>query len=94
MKRLITIAYIFIIFNWIDDEFSSISPYQTQQYADCGFWDFAGQKDFYATHQTFLSTNAIYLLVADISKDLTDKTFKDMLENEFDTSGGMWRKLY
>ncbi|XP_063420669.1 probable serine/threonine-protein kinase pats1 [Mytilus trossulus] len=75
---------------WIsdsDDEFSSISPYQSQQYADCGFWDFAGQKDFYATHQTFLSTNAIYLLVADISKDLTNKTFKDMVENEFDTSG-------
>ncbi|CAC5379159.1 unnamed protein product [Mytilus coruscus] len=75
---------------WIfvsEDEFSSISQYQTQQYADCGFWDFAGQKDFYATHQTFLSTNAIYLLVVDMSKDFTNKSFKEMVENKFDRSG-------
>ncbi|VDI46523.1 Hypothetical predicted protein, partial [Mytilus galloprovincialis] len=40
----------------------------------CGIWDFAGQKDYYATHQTFFTPNAIYLLVADITKDI--KSFK------------------
>ncbi|VDI71250.1 Hypothetical predicted protein, partial [Mytilus galloprovincialis] len=43
------------------------------QYATCGFWDFAGQKEFYATHQTFLSSNAVYLVVANIADDITDK---------------------
>ncbi|XP_052093481.1 uncharacterized protein LOC127729668 isoform X1 [Mytilus californianus] len=66
---------------------SSISQYETEQYADCGFWDFAGQKEFYATHQTFLSTNAIYLLVVNISQDFTKKTYNDMIENEFDRTG-------
>lgn len=33
--------------------------------AFCWLWDFAGQKDFYATHQVFLSTCAVYLLVTD-----------------------------
>ncbi|XP_052081793.1 uncharacterized protein LOC127719609 [Mytilus californianus] len=35
--------------------------------AECDFWDFAGQRDFYATHQTFLTMNAIYLLTIDLS---------------------------
>ncbi|CAG2200020.1 LRRK2 [Mytilus edulis] len=51
----------------------------------CGFWDFAGQKEFYATHQTFLSANAVYLLVVDISKDFTTKTYNKMIEKEFDS---------
>lgn len=42
------------------------------EYAACDFWDFAGQKDFYATHQTFLSINAIYLLTIDLSSFATD----------------------
>lgn len=33
--------------------------------AFCWLWDFAGQRDFYATHQVFLSTCAVYLLVTD-----------------------------
>lgn len=36
----------------------------------CFLWDFAGQKDFYATHQVFLSNSAVYLLVTD-SLDFT-----------------------
>ncbi|CAC5399888.1 MYBPC1 [Mytilus coruscus] len=75
---------------WIftsDEEFSK-TAYQNEDFADCGFWDFAGQKEFYATHQTFLSTNAIYLLVVDISKDFADKTHKKMIEDEFDKVGG------
>lgn len=35
-------------------------------------WDFAGQYIYYATHQIFLATNAIYLLILDMSKDLND----------------------
>ncbi|XP_076108934.1 uncharacterized protein LOC143076921 [Mytilus galloprovincialis] len=33
--------------------------------AFCWLWDFAGQKDFYATHQVFLSNCAVFLLVTD-----------------------------
>ena len=35
-------------------------------------WDFAGQYIYYATHQVFLATNAIYLLMLDMSKELND----------------------
>ncbi|CAG2184693.1 unnamed protein product [Mytilus edulis] len=38
---------------------------------ESGIWDFAGQKDYYATHQTFFTPHAIYLLVADIEDDIT-----------------------
>ncbi|XP_063448205.1 uncharacterized protein LOC134727748 [Mytilus trossulus] len=37
---------------------------------ECGIWDFAGQKDYYATHQTFFTPDAIYLLVVDITDDI------------------------
>ncbi|XP_063400197.1 obscurin-like [Mytilus trossulus] len=37
---------------------------------ECGIWDFAGQKDYYATHQTFFTPYAIYLLVVDIEDDI------------------------
>ena len=35
-------------------------------------WDFAGQYIYYATHQVFLATNAIYFLVLDMSRSLDD----------------------
>jgi hypothetical protein len=35
-------------------------------------WDFAGQYAFYTTHQTFLTRRAIYLLVSDVSGQVTD----------------------
>ncbi|XP_013407220.1 uncharacterized protein LOC106171421 [Lingula anatina] len=34
------------------------------------FWDFGGQHVFYTTHQTFLTSRAIYLLVMDLNKDM------------------------
>ncbi|CAG2205049.1 unnamed protein product [Mytilus edulis] len=40
----------------------------------CGIWDFAGQRDYYATHQTFFTPHAIYIIVADITEDI--KPFK------------------
>ncbi|CAG2188078.1 unnamed protein product [Mytilus edulis] len=59
----------------------------SEEFADCAFWDFAGQKEFYATHQTFLSANAVYLLVVDISEDFKSKTYENMIEKEFDSIG-------
>ncbi|VDI72377.1 Hypothetical predicted protein [Mytilus galloprovincialis] len=66
-------------------EFLSID--KSEEFADCAFWDFAGQKEFYATHQTFLSANAVYLLVVDISEDFKSKTYENMIEKEFDSIG-------
>ncbi|XP_060553613.1 probable serine/threonine-protein kinase roco8 isoform X3 [Ruditapes philippinarum] len=40
--------------------------------ADVSIWDFAGQTEFYDTHQVFLSKRAIYLLVTDMSKQVND----------------------
>ncbi|XP_063418376.1 uncharacterized protein LOC134701164 [Mytilus trossulus] len=50
----------------------------SESLVECGIWDFAGQKDYYATHQTFLNPHAIYLLVTNILDDLTT------IENETD----------
>ncbi|VDI80119.1 Hypothetical predicted protein, partial [Mytilus galloprovincialis] len=40
-------------------------------YALCDLWDFAGQKEFYATHQAFLTSSAVYLVVADMKDDIS-----------------------
>lgn len=46
---------------------------------ECGLWDFAGEKEYYVTHQTFLTQNAIYLIVADLTEDIvTRKMEKDL----------------
>ncbi|KAL3854599.1 hypothetical protein ACJMK2_013863 [Sinanodonta woodiana] len=42
-----------------------------EEYAKLGIWDFAGQYVFYTTHQTFLSYRAVYLLVIDLSQQIT-----------------------
>lgn len=36
-------------------------------------WDFAGQQEYYPTHQLFLSRKCIVVLVTDISKGLDEK---------------------
>lgn len=71
----------------------SVWSNQSNELADVGFWDFAGQKEFYATHQVFLSRNAVYLLVTDISKEFKKKTYNTMIENQFDCIGGMFVSL-
>ncbi|KAK3598547.1 hypothetical protein CHS0354_010723 [Potamilus streckersoni] len=53
------------------------------KYAALSIWDFAGQYAFYTTHQTFLSSHALYLLVIDLNQQITDlieddKCFLDM----------------
>ncbi|XP_052084796.1 uncharacterized protein LOC127721991 [Mytilus californianus] len=47
-----------------------LSTESMDDFAEVVMLDFAGQYEFYATHQTFLNKHAIYLLVLDISKDL------------------------
>ena len=37
-------------------------------------WDFGGQEDFYTTHQCFLSTLALYLLVWNLEEGKTCST--------------------
>ncbi|XP_063409500.1 uncharacterized protein LOC134692836 isoform X2 [Mytilus trossulus] len=59
----------------------------SESLVECGIWDFAGQKDYYATHQTFLNPHAIYLLVTNISDDISatdDDTNFDSIEEYID----------
>lgn len=44
----------------------------SENLVECDFWDFAGQKEYYATHQTFCSQDSIYLIVADINEKIED----------------------
>ncbi|CAC5355479.1 unnamed protein product [Mytilus coruscus] len=60
----------------------------SEDLVECGIWDFAGQKDYYATHQTFFTAHAIYLLVTDIEdieKDM--KSTKEDNDVNFDNIG-------
>ena len=40
--------------------------------ADLSMWDFAGEDVFYATHHVFLSPDAVYLIVIDLSNSETN----------------------
>ncbi|VDI27951.1 Hypothetical predicted protein, partial [Mytilus galloprovincialis] len=51
----------------------SNSDTYSNQHALCSLWDFAGQKEFYATHQAFLTSGAVYLVVADIDDDISKR---------------------
>lgn len=42
----------------------------SNRYASCRLLDFDGNKEFYATNQTFLTRSAVYLIVADIDDDI------------------------
>ncbi|VDI21663.1 Hypothetical predicted protein [Mytilus galloprovincialis] len=55
----------------------------SESLVECGLWDFAGQKEYYATHQTFLNPHAIYLLVTNISEDIAAEH-----ETDFDSIEG------
>ncbi|KAL3889091.1 hypothetical protein ACJMK2_001447, partial [Sinanodonta woodiana] len=54
------------------DENSGKLEKDTEESAALALWDFAGQYVFYTTHQTFLTRRAIYLLVIDLSQEVTD----------------------
>ena len=56
-------------------------------FVDCSIWDFAGQKEFYATHQAFLTNSAIYLLTVDLSKAFTSERQKRICDVDFGEVG-------
>ncbi|KAK3602566.1 hypothetical protein CHS0354_021162 [Potamilus streckersoni] len=60
--------------------------------AGLSLWDFAGQFVFYTTHQTFLTRRAVYLLVIDLSQQITDLVKDD--ECFFDREGMKFCKVH
>lgn len=40
-----------------------------RELADCIIMDFAGHKEYHSTHQTFLTRNAIYLVVLSLKQE-------------------------
>ncbi|KAK3598164.1 hypothetical protein CHS0354_013875 [Potamilus streckersoni] len=64
----------------------------TMEYAALALWDFAGQYVFYTTHQTFLTSRAVYLLVIDLSQQITDLIKDDACF--LDTEGMKLCKVY
>ncbi|XP_076083736.1 uncharacterized protein LOC143054607 isoform X2 [Mytilus galloprovincialis] len=51
---------------------SEVDLSDKEDYATLLFWDFAGDEEFYHTHQTFLSQDAIYIVVTKLN-DADDK---------------------
>lgn len=49
----------------------------SSEYADCIIMDFAGHNEYYSTHQTFITKNAIYLVVFSLKND---DTFTETVE--------------
>lgn len=47
---------------------SKVNSYHKEEYATLLLWDFAGDEIFYHTHQTFLSPDSIYLVVAKLNE--------------------------
>ncbi|XP_052063134.1 uncharacterized protein LOC127702870 [Mytilus californianus] len=47
---------------------SEVDLHDKEEYATLLLWDFAGDKEFYHTHQTFLSADAIYLVVTKLNE--------------------------
>lgn len=45
-----------------------------EDYASVFLWDFAGDEEFYHTHQTFLSPDAIYIVVTQMNEVDTEDT--------------------
>ncbi|CAG2236527.1 unnamed protein product [Mytilus edulis] len=73
----------------------SESEASLEDFAEVALLDFAGQYEFYATHQAFLNKHAIYLLVIDVSKNMkglmtcevVDENFLDLSEIPFEDIG-------
>ncbi|CAG2234850.1 unnamed protein product [Mytilus edulis] len=47
---------------------SNVDLHDKEEYATLLLWDFAGDEEFYHTHQTFLSPDAIYLVVTKLNE--------------------------
>ncbi|XP_063418386.1 uncharacterized protein LOC134701177 [Mytilus trossulus] len=50
-------------------------------FALCELWDFAGQKEFYATHQAFLTSCAVYIVVADMKDDISKQSLSQCFDD-------------
>ena len=46
-----------------------VDQMESEDYLYSVFWDFAGESVYYETHQLFLTSRAVYLLVYDLSRD-------------------------
>ena len=57
-------------------EFGPFSNYPEFKFK---IWDFGGQEDFYTTHQCFLSTLALYLLVWNLQEGKQKKKRREKL---------------
>ncbi|XP_063407823.1 uncharacterized protein LOC134691303 isoform X1 [Mytilus trossulus] len=56
---------------------SKVDLTDKEEYATLLLWDFAGDEEFYHTHQTFLSPDAIYLVVTKLN-EADDPKAKDL----------------
>ncbi|VDI44551.1 Hypothetical predicted protein [Mytilus galloprovincialis] len=59
---------------------SNVDLHDKEEYATLLLWDFAGDEEFYHTHQTFLSPDAIYLVVTKLN-EADDKKAKGKNKN-------------
>ncbi|VDI20617.1 Hypothetical predicted protein [Mytilus galloprovincialis] len=58
---------------------SNVDLHDKEEYATLLLWDFAGDEEFYHTHQTFLSPDAIYLVVTKLN-EAGDKEAQDLFQ--------------
>ncbi|XP_076084973.1 uncharacterized protein LOC143055700 [Mytilus galloprovincialis] len=58
---------------------SKVHSYNKNDFATLLLWDFAGDEEFYHTHQTFLSPYSIYLVVAKLN-EAQDKEAQDLFK--------------
>ncbi|CAC5415006.1 unnamed protein product [Mytilus coruscus] len=58
---------------------SNVDLQDKEEYATLLLWDFAGDEEFYHTHQTFLSSGAIYLVVTKLN-EADDKNAQDLFQ--------------
>ncbi|XP_071141466.1 uncharacterized protein [Mytilus edulis] len=58
---------------------SNVDLHDKEEYATLMLWDFAGDEEFYHTHQTFLSSGAIYLVVTKLN-EADDKNAQDLFQ--------------
>ncbi|XP_052067823.1 uncharacterized protein LOC127707359 [Mytilus californianus] len=57
----------------------TVDLHDKEEYANLLLWDFAGDEEFYHTHQTFLSQDAIYLVVTKLN-EADDKNAQEMFQ--------------
>ncbi|XP_076113978.1 uncharacterized protein LOC143082263 isoform X2 [Mytilus galloprovincialis] len=58
---------------------SKVNLHEREEYAKLLLWDFAGDEEFYHTHQTFLSPDSIYLVVTKLN-EAAEKNSQDMFQ--------------